>query len=215
MKTPTNRFGDEGQRAQDETDIGEVSDGGAKEEPLDEKFAAGQAETRTKLQLGINPRRSIAALVVIALAAGAVTFTLLNRNERESDEKAQQALAEVAANLNRLLSWDADNLDAETQEELKLLTEEFAADYEGLVRENIAPAAKDGGLSATARVVGQGVISMNGDEAVLLYFVNVKVSDASAERSAEDSGQTDVGSRIKVEAVLVDGKWLISTYDPI
>jgi hypothetical protein len=168
-----------------------------------------------KLQIGFDVRRAIVALVVILLAGGAGTLTLLNRQARQSDEKAEQAQAEVAANIARLLSWDADNLDAETQKEMQFLTDEFAADYDELVRTNIAPAAKDGGLSAAARVVGQGVISLEDDEAVLLYLVNVKVSDAKGVQSEDDSGQTEIGSRIKVVAVLEDGKWLISSYDPI
>jgi Mce-associated membrane protein len=167
------------------------------------------------LHLGFHSRRAVILIVAILLAACAVTLTVLNRQERRSDEEAQRAQAQVAASLTRLLSWDADNLDAETQDEMGLLTDDFASVYEDLVRKNIAPAAKDGGLSASARIVGQGVVSLSDNKAVLLYFVNVKVSSSDHRNGTKDDHETEVGSRIKVVAVLDDGKWLISSYDPI
>jgi len=155
-----------------------------------------------------------ALVVVLAVLAGCATY--LNVRERRIDDRAREAQTVVAANMTRLLSWDADNLDAEVGEEMELLTGDFADQYEQLVRENIAPAAKKAGLSAEASVAAQGVIDASLDRVELLYFVNVSMTGAGARKGMEAGlAEGVVGSRIKVTAEWTDGAWRISSYDPI
>lgn len=155
----------------------------------------------------------IGLVVIVVLAAGAA---LLNHRERQVDERTREAQADVAASLTRLLSWDAEGLDAEVEEEASLLTEDFADEYRQLVRENVAPAAEKAGLNAQASVVAQGVIKASADRVQFLYFVNVAMSQGDADPSNQvDPTKGTVGSRIKVTAERTDGRWLISSYDPI
>jgi len=162
---------------------------------------------------------ALAAVLCLALAA-VIVLTVMVRGERATDDTSEDAVKEVGTALTRLLSWKSQSVEAELDHELKLLHGDFADEYETLVREIIAPAARKSKLDATAEVVASGVVETKGDdEIVLLYFVNVEV-EPSGGKPNQPLTQADplgnaTGSRIQVTAAKVDGKWLIEEYDPI
>jgi len=83
----------------------------------------------------------------------------------------------------RLLSLHAASIEAEAEEEKELLIGDFVEDYDELVRDNLAPAAKKAGISASANVLSQGVISRGKDAVEVLLFVNVTVTEAKVRRT--------------------------------
>jgi Mce-associated membrane protein len=158
--------------------------------------------------------------VVVVLTVALVVVTSLVHGERSADDRSDAALKEIGTSLTRLLSWKSRTVEAELDDELKLLHGDFADEYEGLVRKTIAPAARQSRLDASAEIVAAGVVDQNDDgQMVLLYFVNVKVSpsgrrDELTPLPPRPLGD-EMGSRIEVTVVEVDGKFLIEGYKPV
>jgi len=176
-----------------------------------EKEAVATKERSSSLQVDAarvlgDVRVLVAAAIVLSLVACVVTWLAVSA--RSEDRRSAEARKEVGTSLVSLLSWRSATVSDELASEKKLLTGDFATEYERLVEQTIAPAASETKLDSEAEIVQSGVVTIEDDKAVLLYFVNVTVSGPG---QPEDT----VGSRIKATAVARDGHWLIQEYDPI
>jgi Mce-associated membrane protein len=85
----------------------------------------------------------------------------------------------------------------------------FKSKYHTLMRDKVAPEAKASGVSATAQVVHAAVTSASSDRVEMLMFINVKLT---AKGSAAPQ---ETGSRVRVGATKVDGRWLIDRFDTL
>ncbi len=114
---------------------------------------------------------------------------------------------QVREGLERIFSYRHDDTAATEDAARGVLTGAAGEQYERLFRQvrEQAPAQR---LTLATKVVSSGVVSLSGDHAVLLVFL-----DQSAVRG--DNGEaTTAGAQLSVTAVLRDGRWLISELVP-
>ena len=163
----------------------------------------------------------LAAIVVpVVLVLTVALLAVQDHGYTSRESQGAQARSEVGTSLTELLSWTPASVSRDLPTERKLLTGAFESHYAQLVRDTIAPSAERSGLTSKAKITASGVVTpVDGGRAVLLYFVNVKVTGpASSGGNAFGSSQpyqNVVGSRIRVTAVYRDGHWLIERYDPV
>ncbi|OMC39187.1 hypothetical protein [Mycobacterium sp. IS-1264] len=119
-------------------------------------------------------------------------------------ESARVASEDAAA----LLSYKADSADKELGAARERLTGEFKDAYTTLTREVVIPGAKEKHISATAKVSAAAPVSVTANHAVVLLFVNQTVTIGNG-------APTDTQPVIRVTLEKVDGRWLVSHFDPV
>jgi Mce-associated membrane protein len=186
--------------------LDEAVESGSGSEPNSDE-AAAQVDLR--LTIGSKALKWLVGFVAIALLATAGAFAFVNHGDQVRDADAKAAMKTVESSLIRLFSYTPLTVEGDLASELGLLTGKFRSDYKTLVTGSLAPAAIKSKVSAVATVSAAGVVSSSKDKVVVLVFVNVSITTGA-------SKQPNVGgSRVKVTAMKVGGKWKISALDPI
>lgn len=151
-----------------------------------------------------------AVVFVIVILCGAVgTLAVLNGRDRSVTHSSRDATRVITASIESLLSYTPANLEANLDSELHLTTGDFRARYSSLVRTSIGPTAVKDGATARAKVVSIGVVNASTNHVVLLAYVDVTLT------TTKSAKPTVGGSRVRVTASKVDGKWRISDFLPI
>lgn len=167
----------------------------------------GQAEAGASTPPALLRRfRWTIPVLLGCLAAGVLGLNLRHESVAGKDSEAQKV---VTSHVEELLTYDFETMDDDLQAELGWLTGSFQGDYQDLVSETLAPAAKAAKVRTEASVVAAGAMSADGDEVTLLLFVNVKT------HSANHAKPRISGSRLVVTTQFVDGAWRISDLDPV
>jgi Mce-associated membrane protein len=107
-----------------------------------------------------------------------------------------------------LLSYRADSADKDLGAARDRLTGEFKDAYTALTREVVIPGAKEKHISSVAKVSAASSVSATANHAVALLFVNQTVTIG-------DGAPTDTQPVIKVTLDKVNGRWLVSRFDPV
>ena len=89
------------------------------------------------------------------------------------------------------------------------LTGELLAYYNKFSQQFIAPAARQGQLTATAKVLRAAVSALHPDSAVVLVFVNQNTA------SKKKPEPLTTASSVLVTLTKVNGSWLIAKLDPL
>jgi len=88
------------------------------------------------------------------------------------------------------------------------LAEPFKDQYTKLITDIVIPGAKQKQISAAASVPAAASVSVSPNRAVVLVFVNQTVV-------VGQDPPTDTASSVRVTLDKVDGRWLISKFDPV
>ncbi len=107
-----------------------------------------------------------------------------------------------------LLSYKADSADKDLDAARDRLTGEFKDAYTELIREVVIPGAKEKHVSSIAKVSAAASVSATANHAVVLLYVNQTVTIG-------DGAPTDTQPVIRVTLDKVNGRWLISHFDPV
>jgi Mce-associated membrane protein len=89
------------------------------------------------------------------------------------------------------------------------LTGKFLADYTQLLTTVVIPEAKRDAISASATVPAAGVVSADTGQAIVLAYVDQSIT------VGKEGRPTQTKSSVRVTLNNVDGRWLISGFDPI
>jgi Mce-associated membrane protein len=108
----------------------------------------------------------------------------------------------------RLLSYRPDTVDKDLGAARELLTGDFKNAYTSLTKDVVIPGAKQKQISAVASVPAVASISANAQHAEVVVFVDQTVIMGN-------DAPTSTNSSIKVALDNVDGRWLISKFDPV
>jgi Mce-associated membrane protein len=145
---------------------------------------------------------------VIGVAAG-VFFFQYRPDQQISDAAAHQAVQAASDGAVAVVSYSYDNLDRDFAKAKSHSTGEFLAYYTKFSQQYVAPAARQGKITATATLVRAALSELRPDSAVVLVFLN----------------QTTVGkdkpeplitaSSVSVTLAKVHGSWLIAKLDPL
>ncbi|OBI73015.1 hypothetical protein [Mycobacterium sp. E740] len=188
----------------DETEDADAAE--SADEPADEAPVAGPPKRR------INWARVFAFGVLPAIAlllAGAAGYLKWVDNSVRNAEAARDETVQVAKDSTvTMLSYKPDTVEQQLNDARNLLTGEFQESYTGLINDVVIPGAKQKQISAVASVPAAASVSADTDKAVVLVFVNQTVV-------VGQDAPTDTASSVRVTLEKIDGRWLISQFDPV
>ncbi|MGE2690803.1 hypothetical protein [Mycolicibacterium pulveris] len=149
------------------------------------------------------------ALVGSAGAAAGIYFTLY-RPIQQTDEAAANVVLEAAKNGTvAMLSYSPETLDQDFAAAKSNLTGEFLSYYDQFTNQIVRPAATEKNVKTSAAVVRAAVADMQPDSAEVLVFVNQVTT------SKENPDGAFAASSVKVGMDKIDGRWLISEFNPV
>jgi Mce-associated membrane protein len=158
----------------------------------------------------------VSALAAATLGAGSLGgWQLLAKSLHQpppvADQPAARQAATQAASTGtvKLLSYSPDTLDQDFSAAIALLTGDFRAYYQQFTSEIVRPAAQQQQLKTTATVQRAGVETLSGTSATVLVFVNQTTT------SRDKPAPAVVSSSVRVNLTKVNGKWLISGFNPV
>lgn len=107
-----------------------------------------------------------------------------------------------------LLSYRADSVDKDLGAARERLTGEFKDAYGELTRQVVIPGAKEKRISSVAKANAAASVSVTENHAVALVFVDQTVTIG-------DGAPTDTQPVVRMTLDKVNGRWLVSRFDPV
>jgi Mce-associated membrane protein len=149
-------------------------------------------------------------LVVAAVGVAAGLFVILYRPDRQIDDAAAHRAIQAASDgAVDLLSYSYASLDSDFAKAKSHLTGDFLAYYSKFTEAIVAPAAQQGQLTTTTKVIRAAVSDLHSDSAVVLVFVD----QTTASKQRREPVKAD--SSVLVTLTKVNGSWLIAKFDPV
>jgi Mce-associated membrane protein len=148
-----------------------------------------------------------ALALVLALAAGYFRWVVGSADELAlgRTESVRVASEDAAA----LLSYKADSADRDLNNAARdRLTGDFKDAYLNLIRQVVIPGAKEKHISAVAKVNAAASVSASANHAVVLLYVDQTVTIGNG-------APTDTQPVVRVALDKVNGRWLVSHFDPV
>ena len=155
-------------------------------------------------------RLLVAGLPVLALilALGVGYLKWLDGTARESRAAAEQSIRAASDSTIAILSYKPETVDRDLKAAADRLAEPFRQQYTQLVNDVVAPGAKQQHITAVATVPAAASVSATGKHAVVLVFVDQTTTIGN-------DAPTQSTSSVRVSLEKVDGRWLISQFDPV
>jgi Mce-associated membrane protein len=147
-----------------------------------------------------------ALALVLALGIGYLKW--LDGTARESRAAAEQSVRAASDSTIAILSYKPETVDQDLKAAADRLAEPFRQQYTQLVNDVVAPGAKQQHISAVATVPAAASVSATGKHAVVLVFVDQTTTIGN-------DAPTQSTSSVRVSLDKVDGRWLISQFDPV
>jgi Mce-associated membrane protein len=152
----------------------------------------------------------MALLVVASLSLLGWLFYFSYLPDRETDVAAQKAAISAASEGTvAVLSYTPDTLESDFSSAKSHLTGDFLSYYDQFTQQIVAPAAKQKSLKTTAVVLRAALREFHPNSAVVLLFVN------QTTQSKDRPEPTMTSSSVLVMLTKADGKWLISSFNPV
>jgi Mce-associated membrane protein len=142
----------------------------------------------------------------LAVIAGYLKYVGSTQNETASAATESVRAANDAA--VAMLSYRPDTAQNDLDAAKNRMTGAFRDSYSSLVDDVVAPAAIQKVITAQATVPASASVSATPDHAVVLIFVNQSVTVGT-------EPPTSTNSSVRVTLDRVDGRWLISGFDPV
>jgi Mce-associated membrane protein len=155
-------------------------------------------------------RLLVAALPVLALVLtlGVGYLKWLDGTARESRLAAEQSVRAASDSTIAILSYKPETVDRDLKAAADRLAEPFRQQYTQLVNDVVAPGAKQQHISAVATVPAAASVAATGKHAVVLVFVDQTTTIGT-------DAPTQSTSSVRVSLDKVDGRWVISQFDPV
>jgi Mce-associated membrane protein len=152
----------------------------------------------------------VAALALCGSAALASSLYLGHHRTDQATAAAQSAVVSAASEGSAaLLSYAPDTVERDLAAAQSHLTGEFLTYYSDFAEQIVTPAAKDKAVHATATVVRAATADVDGNHAKVLVFLNQSTT------SKDNPTPAQTASSVMVGMTDVDGRWLISSFDPL
>lgn len=188
-------------------------------EDLDEDAPASETEAcqehsarRRFLDATGSRWRWVLVLVLLVGSAAVLTTVYLTQYlvDRQTGAAAEQAaVAGASSGTVALLSYAPETIDADLATAKSQMTGDFLTYYGKFTTDVVAPAVRDRGVKASARVVSAALMEINPTDAKVLVFLNQE----TVSRDRPEPAFT--ASSVIVSLAKIDGKWLISAFDPV
>ena len=152
----------------------------------------------------------LAVLVVASLALLGLQYWFSYRPDRATDAGAAKAAISAASEGTvAVLSYSPDTLDRDFSSAKSHLTGDFLSYYDQFTQQIVAPAAKQKAVKTTAVVLRAAVSELHPGSAVVLLFVN------QSTQSKDRPEPTFTNSSVTVTLTKANGRWLISSFNPV
>jgi Mce-associated membrane protein len=174
----------------------------AEADNADDPAATSSTFSRGRLLAVILP----ALALILALGVGYLTW--LDGKERESRAAAEESVRAASESTIAILSYKPETVDQDLKAAADRLTAGFRQQYTQLVTDVVAPGAKQQHITAVATVPAAASVSATGKQAVVLVFVDQTTT-------VGNDPPTQSTSSVRVTLDKVDGRWLISLFDPV
>ncbi|WP_099038022.1 hypothetical protein [Mycobacterium neglectum] len=126
----------------------------------------------------------------------------------QNPSPAMDSIAAAKESTIQMLSYKPDTVEQQLNGARDLLTGEFRDSYTSLINDVVIPGAKQQQISAVASVPAAASVSADPTHAVVLVFVNQTVV-------VGQDPPSDTASSVRVTMEKVDGRWLISEFEPV
>jgi Mce-associated membrane protein len=160
----------------------------------------------------VNWSRVLAFGVLPALALGlavAAGFLKFQQSSSHTDGIASIESVQAAKDSTiALLSYKPDSVEQQLGAAKELLTGTFRDSYTSLTNDVVIPGAKQKQISAAASVPAAASVFAEPHHAVVLAFVNQRVTVGTG-------APTDTASSVKVTLDKIGDRWLISDFQPV
>jgi Mce-associated membrane protein len=174
-----------------------------------------EADDAVEAPVERGSRFSWTRLLVVALPALALIIALgvaylkwLDGTARESHTAAEASVRAASESTIAILSYKPETVDRDLKAAAERLTAGFRQQYTQLVNDVVAPGAKQQHIAAVATVPAAASVSATGKHAVVLVFVDQTTTIGN-------DAPTQTTSSVRVSLEKVDGRWLISQFDPV
>jgi Mce-associated membrane protein len=199
----------ENEVAQEELEAATEHDASLEEASTDEPEAQPGAERGRRpiawsrvLAYGVLP----AVALLLTAAAGYLKWVAGSADDlAQARAESVRAASEDAV---ALLSYKADSVERDLGAARERLTGEFKDAYTELTRQVVIPGAKEKHITAVAKVNSAAPVSVTPNHAVALLFVDQTVTVGGG-------APTDTQPVIRVTLDKVNGRWLVSHFDPV
>jgi Mce-associated membrane protein len=188
--------------AADEADPLDVDETEADDDAAEAPVERGSRFSWTRLLVVALP----ALALILALGVGYLKW--LDGTARESRAAAEASVRAASESTIAILSYKPETVDRELKAAAERLTAGFRQQYTQLVNDVVAPGAKQQHISAVATVPAAASVSATGKHAVVLVFVDQTTTIGN-------DAPTQTTSSVRVSLEKVDGRWLISQFDPV
>jgi Mce-associated membrane protein len=152
-------------------------------------------------------------LVLLLLISGGVTAWLYfeqYRPKQQTNPSVARAVVNAASDGTvALLSYSPESLDKDFANAKSHLSGDFLSYYNQFTEQIVAPAAKQKSLKTTAHVIGAAVSELHPNSAVVVVFVDQSTT------SKDKPDPSMAASSVLVSMMWVNGKWLITKFDPV
>jgi len=154
------------------------------------------------LAYGVLP--ALALLLVI----GAGVLKILDSGVRQSDAAREEAVQAAKDSAVAMLTYKPDTVEEQLTAARERLTGDFRQRYTDLTNNVVIPGAKEKQISAVASVPGAAPVSADPAHAVVMLFISQTVTVGTGVPS-------DTASSVRVTLDKIDGRWLISQFEPL
>ena len=152
----------------------------------------------------------LALLVAASLALLGWMYWFSYRPDGATDAAAAKAAISAASEGTvAVLSYSPDTLDRDFSSAKSHLTGDFFSYYDQFTQQIVAPAAKQKSVKTSAVVLRAAVSELHPDSAVVLLFVNQSTQSKDRPEPAFSN------SSVTVTLTKANGKWLISSFNPV
>jgi Mce-associated membrane protein len=189
--------------AQDEIGVTEPSTDADEPDHDDEpKTAKRRIQWSKAIAYGLLPG------LVFLLASAAGYLKWQDGTAREAQAARVGSVQAATDSTVALLSYRPDTVETDLDAAKSRLTGTFLDAYTKLTHDLVIPGAKQKQISAVATVPAAASTSATATHAVVLLFVNQSVIVGR-------DAPTNTASSVRVTLDKVDGRWLISQFDPV
>lgn len=147
-----------------------------------------------------------AVAVLLAVGTGVAKWlTVSHSSAAAARAESLQAAREATV---AMLSYKAATVDSDLNAARSKLTAPFLNEYTKLINTQVIPGAKEKQISAAAQVPALASVSADPSHAVALVFIDQTIAAAG-------QAPATTASSIRVTLDKVDGRWLVSGFDPV
>ena len=151
-------------------------------------------------------------LAVVLVLAGVAAYVVMERQTTrltETSQAGEDATRAARAAVPQVLGYTPSSLSKQLGTNRKLLTSDYSARFEKMVRTRVLPQANRFGVTNTVKVVSTAVVRASRGRATVLVFAN-----QTTRTSAKPQGITQ-GTRLQVVLVRDGDAWLVDALEPV